>query len=279
MNIYSLNNISYNQKDKTILDNISFEVNKGDKIAIIGHNGSGKTTLQEILLGNIKPTSGSIIATTKSLKIGIIYDSFSFLPLLKVKEIIKYFTKIYGIDNLSSTNNLLKEFDLLKLQNSHLKSLSQGEKKKVSILLALLNNPDILIMDEPFANIDPIYISTLLNYIFTESISIIYSTNDWDIIKNNETKILMISKGMQVGTLTSITELQKQIPSPKKVVVENIDNIIKEIIPYQHYIKDNHIHIFIENPSLIMNNILKYSNNISILPTGIIDYYLLNQEK
>jgi ABC-2 type transport system ATP-binding protein len=160
-----------------------------------------------------------------------------------------------------------------------LKSLSQGEKKKISILLALLNNPDILIMDEPFANIDPIYISTLMKYIFTDKRTVIYSTNDWGIIKNKETKILMISNGMQMDYLMPIVELQKAIPSVKKVVVEYIEEMLPEINMYPHYIKDNHTHIFVENPSIIMNRILTYSNNISILPTDIIDYYILNQSK
>ena len=279
MKFYSVKNVSYEQKGKKIINNISFEVNKGDKIAIIGHNGSGKTTLQELLLGNIKQSEGSIVKCQEYFKIGIIYDSFSLFPLLKVNEIINFFIIIYKIKDTSYINYLIKELNLLKIQNSFLKSLSLGEKKKVIILLALADNPDVLIMDEPFSNIDPITVSIIIKNIFTKNRTVIYSTNNWDDIKDNDTKLILISKGSQIGNMISKIDLQKQIPSHNKIVVENLENIYSIIQNLQYYMKDNQIHIFSENLPLIMNKILEFTNNISILNTDIIDYYLLNTSK
>lgn len=158
-----------------VLDDITLEFNSESITYIVGPNGSGKTTLIKSILGLVKPDEGNLFVQGEKLngdcnyksKIGYMPQSVSFPENLTVKEII---TMLKDIRNQSSEldQELIDSFNLNKEMNKRLKNLSGGTKQKVNAAIAFLFNPEILILDEPTAGLDPVSSSTLKDKIKKE---------------------------------------------------------------------------------------------------------------
>lgn len=154
-------NISLAFQGNTVLDDVSFAVEKGDYIGLIGPNGAGKTTLLKVLLGIIKPDHGKVI-TNSSVKIGYVPQNFfsvnNTFPV-SVEEVLSMGTNSFGLFvKIKEKNHMKSKLDQVGLDESFLsknfQSLSGGQKQRVIIARALLENPDILMFDEPVANVD-----------------------------------------------------------------------------------------------------------------------------
>jgi ABC-2 type transport system ATP-binding protein len=150
------------------VDEISFEVNRGEIFGFLGANGAGKTTAIKMLCGLLKPTSGeatvagfSINSETAKIKknIGYMSQKFSLYDDLTVKENIEFYGGIYGLsrENISGkTDQLISELNLDKMKNSLTKSLPLGWKQRLALSTSLLHDPSIIFLDEPTGGVDPI---------------------------------------------------------------------------------------------------------------------------
>ena len=149
--LITLNNISLSHNGKNILDDVSFKLHPGEFITLIGPNGAGKSSLIKILLGVIKQDAGEIIHSG-DLKLGYTPQSFAANPYIPI-SIIDFLTLNQKLDRefTSQTCELTGIKDLLEMP---LKNLSGGELQKVLLTRALLNKPNVLIMDEPAQNLD-----------------------------------------------------------------------------------------------------------------------------
>jgi len=149
-------------KDKqTILDKISFDIHQGTVTGLIGPSGSGKTTLMRTIVG-VQKYKGSLMvlgnkAGNKYLrtKIGYVSQNPSIYTDLTVRQNINYFAAITGATK-TDVKNLIKVADLIPQINQLAGSLSGGQKARVSLMIALLSKPDLLILDEPTVGLDPI---------------------------------------------------------------------------------------------------------------------------
>lgn len=276
MAIITVQDVSYTVEGKEILNHVNLSIEKGDVMALIGHNGSGKTTLLECILEHTKPSTGKIIWAQESVKKGIMLDSMGFLQLMKVKEIIHYFTVIHQLEPNEYLETLIRDFELTELQDQVIRKLSLGERKKLSLLLTLLHNPDIVFMDEPFAGIDPLITGSLMRHILKPGRTVIFSTNEWEYAEKFARKIIMIKSGRLVGEVLSPIELSKLLPSDEKIITEYSKELLEAVPNTEHYIKDNQIHWFSKSKNETLKLILKYTRNISITHAGLSDYYLLN---
>jgi zinc transport system ATP-binding protein len=149
--LISTNNISLKHNGKKVLDDVSFELNKGEFITLIGPNGAGKSSLIKVLLGLIKPDSGTINRAS-NVKVGYTPQQFSaneFIPI-SVLDFLHLNQKV-DEDFLTSTANLTGTNSLLDYP---LKELSGGEMQRVLLTRALLGKPNVLILDEPAQNLD-----------------------------------------------------------------------------------------------------------------------------
>lgn len=206
MNLINVNNLSKSfkrgERDFFAIDNVSFDVKEKDFINIIGKSGSGKSTLLTLLSAIIEPTSGDILVEGKNLSdmddeeksgyrnefIGYVPQSLGTLPTLNVLDNVRlpYFFKKREGDGIERARMLLDMCGILDLENDFCKNLSGGELKRVLIARALMNEPKILIADEPTSDLDSkttIEIMNMLKEINEKGTTIIIVTHDNDLLK------------------------------------------------------------------------------------------------
>lgn len=163
MSILFVNNISYSHLGNRIIKDICFNVNKGDFIGIVGPNGGGKTTLVKILLGLVKPTSGNF-SYQSGLRISYVPQKESFIRGFPIsvldtiltgslpKNIQPHFR--YNNEVKDRCFSLMKKLNIIDLKHKNISLLSGGELQKVLIARALISEPNLIMLDEPTANID-----------------------------------------------------------------------------------------------------------------------------
>ena len=149
--LITLNNISLSHNGKNVLDDVSFKLHEGEFITLIGPNGAGKSSLIKVLLGIIKQDSGDI-TYTDNIRLGYTPQTFSANPFIPI-SVKDFLTLNQKLDS----EFMLKTFELTGINDllkSPLKNLSGGELQKVLLTRALLNKPNVLILDEPAQNLD-----------------------------------------------------------------------------------------------------------------------------
>ena len=170
-----IKNISKKFGKLEVLKNVSVSCNSGQCIALIGPNGCGKTTLIKSILGMVIPDSGSMEFNEKSIfgdylyreKIGYMPQIGRYPDTMTIGEIIEMVKKIRNSkDNLDE--DLFRDFEIEKMLNKQMRTLSGGTTQKISAVLAFMFNPDVLILDEPTAGLDPLAAEVLKEKIIKE---------------------------------------------------------------------------------------------------------------
>lgn len=160
---------------RQIIKDVNFQVNRGEVVGLLGQNGAGKTTSFDIVVGIVKPNQGSVYLNNKDITKYPIHDratmGLSYLAQepsafrkLSVIDNIKLFYEMQGKSRKNQeidASELLKEFNLIHLKNNVAISLSGGERRRLEIARALAQDPDYLLLDEPFTGVDPIAIDEL----------------------------------------------------------------------------------------------------------------------
>jgi ABC-2 type transport system ATP-binding protein len=157
-----VNNLVKKYDSFTAVDNISFNIDKGEVFSLLGPNGAGKTTTVEIIEGLRVPTSGSVKLLgmdpikdreVLSKKIGVLPQDFRFIENVTPKEAIDYYKTT--MESKADWKALLELVDLYEKRNNVYKNLSGGEKQKMGLALSLVNDPEVLFVDEPTTGLDP----------------------------------------------------------------------------------------------------------------------------
>lgn len=159
-----LQDINKRLRRKTVLGNISFSVAKGDIFGYLGPNGAGKTTTMRIILGLLKPDSGTVTVQGKNLandtqarrKVGVLLERDGLYERLSARDNLQYYGRLYEIDNRDERiNGLLEMMGLSGRKNDKAGTFSKGMKRKLALAKAIMNNPEVLFLDEPSAGLDP----------------------------------------------------------------------------------------------------------------------------
>ena len=200
--ILALNNVSIIQDDKQVLTEVNIEINSGEFVYIIGRTGSGKTSLIKSLYADLKLNGGTgsvVNVELKNLednkipllrrKLGIVFQDFKLLSDRSVAENLKFVLKATGWNDESKINariiEVLEKVHIEKLINKFTSQLSGGEQQKVAIARALLNNPELIIADEPTGNLDPktsIEVMEVLMELNEKGNTILMATHDFILI-------------------------------------------------------------------------------------------------
>ena len=197
----SVQNLSfrYDAYSKYILEDISFEVKKGEYVSVVGENGSGKSTLVRLLLGLLKPTAGEVQQRASS--IGYVPQkkiNLTHFPIT-VFELLDSYRRVLKMSDKDTVHNMLQEVGLSGFEKKLAGELSGGQLQKLYIARALINNPELLILDEPSTGIDvkgqrEIY--TILKHLNQDSkITIISVDHNLDAAVANSTVIFHIANG------------------------------------------------------------------------------------
>lgn len=204
-----LENVTKKYKDKTAIQNITAELYSGQLIGLIGKNGAGKTTLLKLLSTIMKPTSGRILLDNQDIvknpnimrnMIGYLPQDIFAYPNLTILEYLIYIASVKGMKKKemeTQINDLLSNFHLENAKNKRLDNCSGGMRQRVGIICALLNNPQIIIVDEPTTGLDPeerITVRNILSGLSKEKI-VILSTHIVSDIEAVASRILMLQHG------------------------------------------------------------------------------------
>jgi ABC-type multidrug transport system ATPase subunit len=157
MILLEVNNLSKSFHSVKLLEDVSFTVKSGSITAVTGENGVGKSTLLNIIIGLVKPDKGTIRI---SENFGFCPQEPLLFPRLTVNENLEYFRTAYGFKVYEKDRQgtrfeeLLKEFDFWGYRNKKVNLLSGGTRQKLNLVISLLHNPDLMILDEPYASLD-----------------------------------------------------------------------------------------------------------------------------
>jgi cell division transport system ATP-binding protein len=199
---------------KAVLDKVSFEVEGGEFVSIVGPSGAGKTTLIHLLIGAEKLTSGSIVVdhyyvnklNRKAVQeyrrqIGIVYQDYKLLPKKTVFENVALALEVAGYPDhfiQKRTTEILKLTGLEEQRNHFPGQLSGGESQRTSIARALVHAPELLICDEPTGNLDPdstLEVGKLLQKINRGGTTVLLATHDKDIVDMVKQRVITIKNG------------------------------------------------------------------------------------
>ena len=199
----------YYDKVKAV-DDLSFTVNDGEIFGLLGVNGAGKTTTFRMIIGLLEPTSGSVTLDGSPIdynvtnKIGFLTEERSLLTKLTVKEQIIYYGRLKGLSEetiLTRLDYWLERFHITDYKDRKIKELSKGNQQKVQFISAVINEPKLLILDEPFTGLDPINVEMFMDAIkdFKEKgSSIIFSSHRMEHVELFCEKLVILVKGISV---------------------------------------------------------------------------------
>jgi len=209
-------NLSKKYKSKEAVSNINFKINENEIVGLLGPNGCGKTTTIGMILGLLKPTSGQVLINGVDIeknKISLLHKMNFISPYIElpkkltVRQNLVVYGKLYNVINLNEQIDYLSnKLRLNKLLDNVTGELSSGQKNRVSLAKALINNPTVLLLDEPTASLDPEtgdFVRTFLeNYKKEKKISVLLASHNMDEVKRLCGSVLMMKDGIIVDSGT-----------------------------------------------------------------------------
>mgnify|MGYP004615288011 CR=1 FL=1 len=259
-----LENVRKTYGSLVAVDNLSFSVKNGEIFGLLGENGAGKTTTFRMIMGLLEPDKGKIILDGKKIdykvtdKIGFVTEERSLLTKLTVKEMIEYYGVLKGMDESDIDKKLdywLEKFEITEYKNKKIKELSKGNQQKIQFISAVINDPKLLILDEPFTGLDPINVNLLkdaVKELQKKGCSIIFSSHQMEYIEDFCEQLIILVHGRAIlnGSLDEI----KENYAKKNIIIKaddlDIDAIkkIKGVIDVEQ--KANEVVVHIEDISI-----------------------------
>ena len=254
-----LENVSKKFVGKQAVDNISFEVDKPSVFGLLGTNGAGKTTTIRMLLGIIKKDTGEITwngkkVERKSVNFGYLPEERGVYPKTKIYDQLMYFAKLKGMSGKDADEAIKKWAKVLKVEEyiqMPAEKLSKGNQQKIQFMTAIIHDPELIVLDEPFSGLDPVNTEILKNIIIDlvkEGKYIIMSSHQMSSIEEFCTDILILNKGETVlkGNLKEIKEGYKA--NRLEISTDtNIDEYIKDFNMDIEFSKNNEYSIKINS--------------------------------
>ncbi|ELC8427958.1 ABC transporter ATP-binding protein [Clostridium perfringens] len=212
-------NISKTFGEVQALKDLSFVIEKGKALGLLGRNGAGKTTAIRILLGILPSDTGKVLVDNKKLSFD--ENAFGYLPeerglYLKytVKSQLMHFASLYGMKKKEALNSIeywLEKFEISEYLNKKVETLSKGNKQKIQLIVAVMHDPEVIILDEPFSGLDPVNVElfkTVIRELLAKGKTLIFSSHRMADVEEFCDDIIMLKKGETIlqGNLDKIKE-------------------------------------------------------------------------
>lgn len=235
--ILELRNIEKSFGNKQVLSNVSFAVESGKAFGLLGRNGAGKTTTIRILMGLFPANSGEILINGqpinyKDVKIGYLPEERGLYPKISIIDQLIYFAKLKGMNHKSSViaaDYWLERLCVTEYRNKRLQTLSKGNQQKIQLITALINNPDIVILDEPFSGLDPVN-ATLLKDVVKEQIQkgklVLFSSHQMNYIEEFCDNIAILNSG-KISLCGSLHNIKQSYIHNRLVVRTTTPEVVK----------------------------------------------------
>ena len=265
--------------DLVAVDHLSFTIKPGEIFGLLGTNGAGKTTTFRMIMGLLEPTEGTVLYHGQKVgyhnvnEIGYMIEERSLLTRITVKELMLYFGQLKDMEPkviLERLDYWLKRFDIESYKDKKIKELSKGNQQKIQFISAIINNPKLLVLDEPFSGLDPINTELFVGVIrdFQKNGSmVVFSSHQLDHVESFCEKIIVLEKGKAIidGELKTI---KKEFRKKKIRIVGNVDpEILRQIEGVYQVIENaNEIIVKIEDDS-ISSKVFDYIKTVDDIQT------------
>ncbi len=265
--LISIKNFSKSFGDNEVIDDLSFEVYKGEIFAFLGANGSGKTTTIRCLLGIYSDYEGELKIFNKkfdlsfSHKIGYLPEERGLYLEMTVKDILSYFAQIKGIDEedaIQSAYEYLEQVGLSDKAEAKIKNLSSGQQQKIQLGIALIHKPELLILDEPTKGLDPVNRNMLINRLKKlneQGTTIVFSTHIMEEAEKIADRVGILKEGKfeVYGELDDIKEEYAE-----KAIRVRVDGDMPKNDKLYKFTKKNGAYIVTPNDDVEDQEVLKY---------------------
>jgi len=274
-----LDNVSKNYGELVAVDKLSFEVKPGEIFGLLGLNGAGKTTTFRMILNLFKPNEGTIYYNDKPMdydqsdSVGFLSEERSLLTKMTVRDQVIYYARLKGISEpeiVTSLKYWLERLNVPEYENKKIKELSKGNQQKIQFISAIVHNPKLLILDEPFSGLDPINVELFKEVILElkeKGTAIIFSSHRMEHVEMFCEKLVVLVKGKNIlsGYISDIKDSyeRQNIVIRGTVDAESLRKVdgVVEVITHQHEVE-----VKIKNRTYVKNvfDATKESDDISL---------------
>lgn len=226
---------------KKAVDNVSFKVEEGHILGVLGKNGAGKSTIFRMILNILEPDEGEVLYNGQKIdnhisdRIGYLPEVGSLIDSYTVYEQCVYYGKMKSMKTEEIKNNmfeLLEQFGIVEYANMKIKELSKGNKQKIQFIISLLHNPDLIILDEPFSGLDPVSVEYFKNIILqlkSQGKTIVFSSHIMSQVEMFCEEVLIIDKG-KVILNCNLEEIKQEYASKTLDITGKIsDSTLRQI--------------------------------------------------
>ena len=261
-------NISKTFSEKKAVDNISFKIDKPGLFALLGTNGAGKTTTIRMMLGIIKKDSGKITwngkeVDRKHVNFGYLPEERGIYPKTRIIDQLLYFAKLKGMSSLEANKSIdywLEKLKMTEYKYQLAEKLSKGNQQKIQFITAVMHDPELIVLDEPFSGLDPVNTDILKNIIFElvkKEKYIVMSSHQMNSIEELCEEIVILDKGKMVlsGNLNNIKETYKT-NKIEVITKDDISNLVEKN-GLKIYSQDNKKYIISVENEIQANQLLK----------------------
>ncbi len=235
-------NVKKNYGELTAVKKLSFEIRPGEVFGLLGTNGAGKTTTFKMILGLLEPTEGEILFNGKKVsyedvdQIGYMIEERSLLVKLTVKQLMLHYGQLKGLDKdtiLKRLDYWLDRFNVKNYLDKKISELSKGNQQKIQFISSIINNPKLLVLDEPFSGLDPLNTNKFVEVIRDfqkKGTMIIFSTHQIDHVESFCEQLIVLEKGNAVLS-GKISDIKKDFKRHNIKMIGDFDKDILLTLP------------------------------------------------
>lgn len=244
--------MKYKTNGAVALDKVSVKIDAGEFVFIVGASGAGKSSFLNVIMGQEKIDSGSVIVGKYHLErikrrelpylrrmLGIVFQDFRLIPKMTVYDNVAFALRVIGMSERKITKRVryvLRLVDLASKAKNYPNQLSTGERQRVAIARALVNNPDVIIADEPTGNLDPVLsgdIMTLFDKINALGATVVVVTHDLELVHQFDHRVVTIENGRIVSDVPSRAKLKELKNRSDAKKAEGVQSVPQEAQPQE----------------------------------------------